>query len=1048
MEPLTLKGRQLAEEEIENWDDDEDLQGIGDIQFRNASSTTLGSQQAHHRDSLSSRISSRSDRESATGGDEDWQVLLRTDDEKPTADAISSAKSAGIPIPQNVPTSALLGGTIKRLGGRQLKKVLGDDWGEDIELPKPQEGHLNLKNKERSDFPATLRGFSAEFTTIQSPSKPQSDMSFMERLTSATKARTVANTLDKFKDEEDDDFFGDVPTIKIAKNRSPRKPVLFQTPPTKSTQVAENIEDDLELPADGKPLRLSLRKETPKTPTSNSMEDLDIDWAEGSLGTRFGGTRGDMRSNPSSSISALSPSASSCLTAESEDDGLDGLVLPDSNFKFEEALKKRMKTILTDPCELAFDRPIERAAAQKNGASSKDDFFSGIDIGDGDVFDSSKLTLNRNIKQKTVRQKSPIRRPATTLTFTNKTEPGASKIPRPQSHDRPRSTLEPVSESGPVPQYRRPGSRTGGHSSHPSSSAIPTPSTPSSSHNGAPSTPSRRPLSLKTSRDMLRTENTTHPSTYLRAKRSMPVITKNQPSPVRQSAYQRPSSRGGDYGACRQVMPSRPKTPVDRSGAESSMSNIRKPPVPFLPAGTSSAKSHHVSVKTSRHFNRPSSSDSNDNAPTNRPLSRHAHPHRPTTPTNRRDHAPESLTREAASKRTLTKPIRRRAFGDGNELDVFDDLPTSASTESKFTKQPIARGAPKSVQMRSKIGPQHHNVSSTAVNEPAPPQTPSGPLSPTKHDPVPRFARDTNASRLAREQRIGSVSATLHSHPSLPTVRETGGPLSSISTNWKPSPRVSHKSLTSPLPHSKRRPKHAPQKPRLIKPMGEVHNQPKEEKGMQWNPSLLRWEGNENALAPFDVPCTSTSAAGLASPKSPANGKAAPALIANVGASKGVQMSGGMVFDPQRMCWLKAAPSHVAVRGDFHELGPTGCDDEEDPFAGFEDLDDAPKGSMSQANGSFDGFGGSLPGTSASTDAGKSNGLSEDMEPLFVGEEFDVGPEFVRRLRAEEERWMSKVEGWVGEGVERDDGDTGWKWAIRGKAMGLRGETLSEYPSR
>ena len=1046
MERLTLKQRQPAEEVIENWDDDEDLRAIDDLQFRNVSSTTIGSSQPHRRDSVSSRMSIRSDRESIGGGDEDWQVLIPADDEKSMVDAISSAMSAGIPIPQNVPTSALLGGTIKRLGGRRLKKVLGDDWGDDLELPKSQDGGLKLKKNEGGDFPDSLRGFSAEFHSSPSPSKTRSSMSFMDRLASATKARTGSATLDKFKDDEDDDFFGDVPTIKIAKNRSPKKPILFDQVPSKMMKDTENMEDDLELPKDGKPLRLSLRKETPKTPGSNFTDDLDMEWAEGSLGTRFGGTRRDMRSNPSSSISAFSPSASSCLTAESEDDGLDGLVLPDSNFKFGEALKKRMENVPTGQLESSFEKTADEAPNKKD-VPAKEDFFSGIDIGDGEVFDSGKLTLNRNIKHKAAKTNSPARRPATTLTFTNKTEPGLSRIPRPQSHDRPRPTLESVSESGPAPQYKRPGSWNPGHSSHSSSSsAIPTPSTPSSSHTTAPSTPSRRGLNSKSSKDMLRPENTTHPANYLKAKRSMPVMTRNQPSPARQPAYQRPPSRVGDYGGSRQAIPPRPKTPVDRSGAESSMSNVRKPPVPFLPAGTSSAQSHHISIKTSRHFNRPNSSDSNDNAPINRPLSRLSHPHRPSTPTNRRDQAPDSLVREAASKRTLTKPTRRRAFGDGNELEIFDDLPTSASTESKYTKQPIARGAPKSVQMRSKLGLQQHNTSSISVNEPPQPQTPSGPLSPIKHDSVPRFARDTNASRLAREQRIGSVSATLHAPPSLATVRETGGPLSSLSTNWKPSPHISNKNLASAMPHSKRRPKAPPQKPRLIKPMGEPHSHPKEEKGMQWNPTLFRWEGNENVLAPFEPPATSPSAAGLASPKSPgtASGKAAPALIANVGASKGVQMSGGMVFDPQRMCWLKAAPTQGGSRSDSNPLSPASGDEDDDPFAGFEDLDDGPKkAAHHHRNDPFDAFGGPLPSTTVDghdATKGKGSGSAENVEPLVIGEEFDVGPEFVRRLRVEEERWRNKVEGWLGEDAKRDSGEKGWRWAIRGKAMGLGGD--------
>ena len=1117
MEPLTLKHRQPTEDIMENWDDDADFQGLGDLNFRNVSSTTSASTQPHRRDSVSSRMSTRSDRESLTGGDEDWHVLLPTDDEKSTADAINSAKSAGIPIPQNVPASALMGGTIKRLGGKKLKKVLGDDWGDDIEMPKAHEGALKLKTSKAADFPDALRGFSAEFPTSPSPSKPQSNMSFMDRLASATKARTGAATLDKFKDDDDeDDFFGDVPTIKVAKSRSPQKPVPFAAPFPNPQKQADDIEDGLELPDDGEPLRLSLRKEPPRTPASNFIDDSDMDWAESSLGTRFGGTRRDMRSNPSSSISAFSPSASSCLTAESEDDGLDGLILPDSNFKFGEALKKRVESVspdfsamklspfasnikppnLEDESRRAETRPEISAKPQLPPPSSSfitEDFFTGIDIGDGDIFDSSKLTLNRNIKHtKMQRHYSPLKRTGTSLTFTNKVDAGPSRIPRPQSHDRPRSTLEPVSESGPAPQYQRPASRLG-HSAHSSTSSIPTPSTPSSSSKvTAPSTPSRRGLNSKSSQDVLRPQNTTHPANYLKAKRSMPVITRQHPSPARQPAYQRPSSRAGEassHSGNRSTLTSRPKTPVDRSGAESSLSNIRKSSKPFLPAGTPSAQSHHVNVKSSRHFNRPTSSDSNDNGLTSRPLSRLSHSHRPTTPTNGRL-APESLTREAASKRTLTKPTRRRVFGDGNELDTFDDLPTSASNESKFMKQPVARGAPKSVQMRSKLGLQSANAPSTTTNKPAvsasatsnrpspplrmaipgsppkpfiardteasriareqrvaatntatnppsprqpvttrssPPLRLTVPGSPTR--PIPHFARETNASRHAREQRMNSVSATLHGAPSLPTVRESAGHPSILNTTSAARMDALSERLATPKRYSRRRPKAPAQKPHLIKPIGDVHSHAKEHNGMKWNPSLYSWQGNEDEFdqlewntdthsqAPFadgPPPLAAGISAPQRSPGSPANAtKVTPALICNPsGASKAAHIVGGMVFDPEQMCWL-------ATRKDSQD------DDEDDPFAGIEDLVET---QFKAAKPSFR----SVSSSSWNTEKALAELRACDDDLPVVAESFDVGPAFVARCRAEDAKCVQKVSSWLF-GVERGAVERNGKWEIRGK---------------
>ncbi|MCJ1466646.1 hypothetical protein MMC07_005266 [Pseudocyphellaria aurata] len=1012
MEPLTLKPRQPIQEDIECWDDDEDLQG--NFQFRNASTTTIGStHMSYHRDSISSRMSIRSERESSNGGDEGMQLSLPTDDEISTANAIESAKSAGIPIPANVPPSALLRGTIKRLVGRHVKKVLDDDWADDLELSNIQPGGLQLKT-DRKESSEALWHFSPESLKSSISFKSQSDMTSVDHTELNLQAKPADDALGKFREDDTDSFFGDVPTIKVAKNREPKKTINFLSPPpAKPNKDFDDIEKDIEFPPDGE-LKLSARKEVPKTPISHLHDDFDIDWAEGSLGTRFGGTRRDGRSDPSSSISAFSPSTSSCLTAESEDEGLDCLVLPDGPLKFDEVLKKRLEPENTIDAE---EKPADEPAAPK------DDFFSGIEIGDGEVFESKKLTLNRNIKHKLARQTSPARRTAVTLTFTNKSQPGATRIPKPPSIDRARSTLEPVSESGgPVPKYYRAQSRVGGHSSQSSVSNIPTPSTPSS-HTAVPSTPSRRGVNKKSSREALKTEQTANPTLVLRNKRSMPTL-RSQPSPARsQPIHPRPPSRGDSRA--RSAIPSRPKTPTDRAGAESSLGISRKPPIPFLPAGTSHSQSHHISIKTARHGYRPNSSDSNENVPLNRPISRLSNPHhRPTTPTGRRDHAPESLAREAASKRTLTKPTRRRLFGDGTELEVFDDLPTSASVESKFEKKPIARGAPKSGQLRSKLGlPQIH------PSTPAPAESlssiPQVLTSQGKQESMPRFARDTNSSRLAREHRtgIGSVAATLHAAP-LPTVRESG-PLNPVSTNWKA--QIAARGLASPSAARSKRGK-LPQKPRLIKPLGDGVNSAKTLKGMQWNPTLFKWEGNENALASFDAaiqpPHSPKNAASVGGPK------AAPALISNVGATKGgVQVVGGMVFDPQRMCWLKMAPSQTSR----HQSGtssnprsPDTIDQDEDPFAGLDDLDDD-KDKKSVVGAGFD--------EGMSVGMGTKN--SGDDEWL-VGEEFDVGPEFVRRQRAEEDKWRKKVEGWVGKGIREQGSETGyegedWRWALRGK---------------
>jgi hypothetical protein len=267
-----------------------------------------------------------------------------------------------------------------------------------------------------------------------------------------------------------------------------------------------------------------------------------------------------------------------------------------------------------------------------------------------------------------------------------------------------------------------------------------------------------------------------------------------------------------------------------------------------------------------------------------------------------------------------------------------------------------------------------------------------------------------------------------------------GEPLQPISTNWKST--VTARNNQGSL--RKKKTDKVQQKPHLIKPMGGDVHRPKSEKGMQYNPLLFRWEGNENALAPFDVPdfhprVGSPAGPGHASPGTKAN----LALISNVGSSvTGVQVVGGMVFDPSQMRWLKIAENPDGNAPNLR-AGSVQIEEEEDVFAGLEDLkeeDETRSRSGTLQNGS--GFGHSRD-SFGDGDAGHSSG-----DDWGVGEEFDVGPEFIRRQRNEEERWRRKVERWLRRGPEIEDeegrdGPGGWRWAIRDLVM-AQGEATQE----
>ena len=171
---------------------------------------------------------------------------------------------------------------------------------------------------------------------------------------------------------------------------------------------------------------------------------------------------------------------------------------------------------------------------------------------------------------------------------------------------------------------------------------------------------------------------------------------------------------------------------------------------------------------------------------------------------------------------------------------------------------------------------------------------------------------------------------------------------------------------------------------------------------MRYNPTSFCWEGNENLVQDFNS----------ISPKSP---KPTPALITNIGAMQNVQVVGGMVFDPQRMCWLKLAPLQPG------KDGLVAIQDEDDVFAGFGDLKETTNVLGGRMSGAYDEL-----GLAANSDD-RSYEDSSDEWPIT--EEFDVGPEFIRRQRAEEEKWRRKVDKWTTH--DRGKFGDGWRWAIR-----------------
>lgn len=606
--------RSMASAAMESWDDDDDLQG--DFQGFGIS---VGTAQ-----SISSRLSIRSE---SVAGDDDWNLVLQPDDEQSTTNALQSAKHAGIPLPSGITSSALLGGTIKRLGKKTTRRKVEDDWDNDMDM---------------GEAPLTL--------------KPR-----------------VAEPAASFGDDDGfDDFEGDF---------------------------------------------------------------------EGSLGTRFAGTKHDARE---SSMSAMSPSIGSPMAEESDHDDAGGLDIPDGPLDFDAILKKR-RAAEAELSEASVPSPaIEQPATLNTHKKSKllaetnEDFLDGLDFSGLPSLNVQKRTFNKNVKIKDIKPASPAQRPATTLNFHDKPIDRPthmrSHLPRPVSGTKPSSRLEPVLENG--------------------TSTI-----------------------TRERRQQVASGN----SSLLRNKRSAPAL---------------------------------------RSQAQ--QSSIARPPVPFLPSGGSVMQPTHASAQRAMPYHIRRDSDPNNRrgaqSPPMRSHSRLSNAFVPDTPSRvarpRADLAPAALAREAQAKKNLTKPSRRRNFGDGSELEHFDDLRTNTEKESKFTKQPLARGPPR-------LGIRHAHSRSDIkdpikrpftipdrMTTPAPPRTPS---SPTRgfHEAqshTPSYLRDTAASRIARESRAGN---------NMPRPRSEG-PLLPVSTNWKA--QIAARSPHTSPSAQKQKPKKT--QPQLIKGIG------------------------------------------------------------------------------------------------------------------------------------------------------------------------------------------------------------------------------------
>ncbi|KAK9373028.1 uncharacterized protein V1513DRAFT_450440 [Lipomyces chichibuensis] len=814
------------EKSVETWDNDSELDFEGDL-FSKLS--TLENQ-----DSSSSLASSRNSR--ASFSFEDELMELDNNDCSHARDRTRKTVNSGIPFARYTSQSSLAGGAISKLESNPTAAGYGD-WDDDI------------------DF-----GDDSAMLTIKAAKKTIADVSVDIISGNLFKAPTRGSgTLKQFAPRSPRlQFSQKPPTLTTLPEMKPRQPDLSEN----------SMEMDFEIPESLKTIELK----TAIRPRTPAQLDSDIDlWGEESVNSRYASSKRDPVSNRSSMISTFSPASS--VTYESEGEGLLGLEIPEGPLNFQQLLDMRLKSFSPEP------------PSRNSLDVAKEDFFDGLEIGDGDdIFDAGKLTVNRNVKQKSdLCQPSPQRKPVLSNVF----PPKPTRIPRPVSQT---STVIPSQQH----------------------------STPTSTHQSSPPVGLAGAMNTEVSR----------PERRLSHKSSMITVKTNS---------NQMNQRHG-------TLLSKKSMPVLRSATtDSSFSNQpTTPTVPSIPSWLTNASTKQPNLR--RMASRsglalPLPTQQVDVTPRLKDT-QHLHPVLPTyakklsaslnmnevpsiarqTPSPKKDrygHAPDSVRREAATTKTLLKPVKRRLFGDGTELDAFEDLPISTVKERTFLMKPG-----KGIEGLGIVNGMVDN--SKAVSEK---QAPS--------------AMNLRAAMLREKPMQG---------------------------------------------RSRRK---AQQRPHLIKPLGNIANASRSEKGMQYNPTTYTWEGNDTVTADFDD-------IALTPPR--------PALISNITSNKGVQIVGGMIFDPVRMCWFKA---HDTMSGE----GDDDQEDEDDPFAGFDDLVD----DLSQLNVSTPKLrAGASPGQIQAKQKHSTVETGNVYGEFVVGEEFDVGPRFIKRQTDEEERWRRKVQGWIG----------------------------------
>ncbi|KAJ7225642.1 hypothetical protein GGX14DRAFT_421505 [Mycena pura] len=707
--------------------------------------------------------------------------------------------------------------------------------------------------------------------------------------------------------DDDDDDEG-VSTIKVAVLPKPSAQKVPKSP------VDEDFEDAFALPSDLTQLSLaplSLSHRVSKT----SLEWGDKDQTSSSQSSDAYSSLGFADASPSSNSTSSVSLPGTEDEDDEDDDELDGLVIPAGIFESGKGVRH-----LTKLLDMKKRAPVPDSRLPVSRPDAEDDFETGLIIDDDFELSPSRLLSNQQQQSQRSLNIRSNSLPAQRHRPPSRLKPDRAKSPvvsRPLTRAQTSLSLSPAQTSFLSP---KPGNLRG-QKSH---SGLKPPSPPSSA----------RKLSRKVSLSSLMETSSNQASGSGSVSAGTSRAGYDQPT----AASRAKTYKNKDF----KVPPARPSTPSTNPAA------LRL----TMPTVLRSKSRPALSAV----FNGPPSA-SGSQSPLLRSLSpllprpsSHLSTRPPPAPSPAR--SPPPAVRPAAP-RVLRRPKRQRLYGDGTELDGFEDLPTDRDKESRYRVQPKGYGN----------------------------RIPGG-----------SYPSKAEKGTIRRKRRDASESGSLGTTFSFDLILNLNPP--------------KKKKPNSPMAPSGRK------KPTLIRnlggagaPRGVLKNLLVGD--MKWNPQTLRWEGNEHVLRDFDAVVGSSTRPALITHLTGSSIGSPVGSFAN-----GARIVGNMIFDPARMCWISTLPPDEDEPDVFANL----ADDEDDEDdAAWESKGGtiraslqlaAPNESASTATPSAT----SSPARSESYVRATSESDSERGSRASLL--FDVDETFLQRCRAAEERHRVEMKGW------------------------------------